>query len=239
MSKTARNHIISNPLDFISILHEDDSLLVISKPRAMHSITLRDTDPLTVADCIACYYPFALKATPDPREAGLIHRLDFYTSGVMIAAKTRAVWDYLRDQLMCGQISKSYLALVEGQVEHQNFLICKEIYTPKNSKKVKVLNDYSTGDVTEVDLIKSFPEHNLSLVKASAPRAKRHQIRAHLASKGHPLLGDELYGSTLKLSSFPTTSSLTEGFYLHADSVSFTPPKTSKKLNIASKDMFS
>ncbi len=199
------------------VLYEDEDLLILDKPRCMHSVTLRDDDPLTLADSIATHWPQCRDASPDTREAGLVQRLDFYTTGAIIACKNRAAWEFVRKLLKSEQVQKSYLALVEGRLEGS--LECEapldDIARRTTVESLKQIRDYAT------------------VVRARAKRAARHQVRAHLAQLGHPLVGDEEYGSKQDLARFDR--SLGTGFLLHSESVSLLRPGTKAMLSVRSQ----
>lgn len=197
----------------LEVLHEDDDLVIVSKPRAVHSITLRDDDPPTLADMLATLWPACRSASPDGREAGLVQRLDYYTSGAVAAAKTRSCWQALRTLISEKQVKKTYLALVEGRLEGK--VCCSE---PLDGREAETA-------VQGIRVLKN----GLSVVRAAAPLARRHQIRRHLAALGHPLIGDVEYGSALSLSAF---TGLQQGFLLHAESLEFTQPFSRTALGV-------
>ena len=76
----------------LDIIDQDDYLLILNKPRNVHCVTLSDNDPLTIADAIVNKYPECFNASSDKREGGLVQRLDFFTSGIIIAARSKEIW---------------------------------------------------------------------------------------------------------------------------------------------------
>lgn len=207
----------------------------------MHSVTLCVDDPPTLADAIANYCPSCLGASPDSREAGLLQRLDFFTTGLAMAAKNRDAWLALRAELFEGRVRKNYRAIVEGAPDKKTFEIKYPIETPKDAKKVVVRKTRTTKEVvsanTQVRLIKVLSKNPLiSEVIASGARMCRHQVRAHLAAAGHPLVGDTLYGSKLSSAQImPADSGEIGCFMLHAESIALVLPWSEKKLSLKVK----
>lgn len=214
-----------------SVVFEDDYILAVSKPRAMHSVRQREEDELTLADCIADICPDCLTASDDPREAGLVQRLDFFTSGLVLAAKTRGIWEALHQRLLNGRIEKTYLALIEGKLNGRQE-INTLIEQTKSGKRMKIAR--MTEDDIDQPLKKGVFEASTTvtpladvkggqIVRAESERTYRHQIRLHLSHSGHPLVGDEQYGATRTLEEFSKGAA---GFLLHAESITFQHPQT-------------
>lgn len=219
------------------LFYEDEHFLVVNKPRAMASVRLRPEDPPTVADWVVSHSASCLTASPDPRESGLVQRLDFYTSGLLLAAKDRESWETLRKQLFAEEIEKSYLALIERRPVKKKFTISIPLAQSKDGKTMCAAKE--TGErspiqlsaVTEIAVVNQL-EHDgrgFSLVRAKGRRVRRHQIRAHLALSGHPLVGDQMYGSSTQLEEL--VPSLKEGFLLHAESIAMRHPVTDEQLH--------
>ena len=223
----------------LQVLYEDEYLLAVFKPRAMHSVRLKPSDGLTLADSIAAYCPEALSASADEREAGLVQRLDYYTSGVILAAKSEELWQTLHQMLKCEQINKHYYALVEGHVPASVQFIDQPIKLTRGEKKVKLDLE---GEMAETSIIYARPIESAalksSLVKVAAKRARRHQIRAHLSYLSNPLIGDMLYDSNYNLEQLCLSgiNLSEEGFYLHAESVEFKHPISGESLSIVAID---
>ena len=223
------------PLKHIQVLFEDAHLLAIEKPRMMHCTRLRTDDPLTVADCLAAYSADASRASEDPREAGMVQRLDYYTSGVLLAAKSREMWQALHRILVGGQIEKEYLALVQGRFKDGPRRIGVPLVDDQGGKKVAV-SPKGRAAHSVVELAQrpdvADGEQDLLLVRGSGMR--RHQVRAHLAHIGHPLVGDSLYGA--REESFRLICNGNEregeGFFLHALSVRFLHPVGGAEITI-------
>ncbi len=222
----------------LGVLFEDDWMVAVSKPSQMHSVTLRSDDPQTLADFISAVSPKTFHASPDLREAGLVQRLDFYTSGVVLAAKDPETWRTLHRGLTGTGVLKNYFALVQGTVAPENKIIEQALAPSSDGTSMRAVEDGLPAK-SEICAVVHLPENEIqracSLVQIRGQGMRRHQVRAHLASIGHPLIGDKLYGSasaTVRL--LPSKGKLIDrpGFFLHAQSVELTHPKTGKQLRI-------
>lgn len=214
----------------VEIVYEDDSLLVVNKPREIHSVRQQADDAVTLADLVAAYLPNAGNNGRNPLEAGLVQRLDFYTSGLVMVAKSIDVWEVLHRALLCGGVRKQYLALVDGAVSWQEKKI-EIALAPANSRKSMKASNSGKQVVTEAKIAKGMPRFpDATFVEAVSYHTIRHQIRAHLCEVGHSLVGDELYGSNKQLADYLPT--LENGFFLHAQLLSLKHPVSNEKLEL-------
>ena len=166
------------------------------------------------------------------REPGILHRLDTDTSGVMLAARDQETFDALRRQLQAGQIEKRYLARCQGIVPAPIVIDTPIANDPRDRRKVRACIDPREikrlrAQAARTELLVSTPAEHGSLVEVRADNARRHQIRVHLASIGHPLLGDTLYGGL-------TLENL-DRHLLHAASITFTDPSTGTRSPITTR----
>lgn len=219
-------------LAFIKILYEDNDVIAVSKPSAMDSIRQRAEDGITLADCIIEYFPACASASDNLLEAGLLQRLDFYTSGVVLAAKNKEAHAAFRRAFSEKRFLKTYLAKVEGRLKENEF----EIETPLFSlaKKMRAAKEGEIGALfakTKVSFVKELAGGQ-SLLRLTTSSGRRHQVRAHLALSGHPLIGDGLYGAKSKLGE-------REGFFLHAESIEGLNPISGKRLKIVDELLLS
>ena len=218
----------------LNIVFEDDHLIVLLKPRALHCVSQKYQAEPTLADALAQYSPSCRSAGKNPLESGLVQRLDYFTSGLINAAKDKTIWNLLHQALTAHEIKKEYLALVEGVPIQRDGSI--ETYLKLNKKSVSVQKVKRTGYVeakTDYSVIWSQNDRfNCSIIRAATATGKRHQIRAHLAYLGHPLVGDELYGSVSGLSSVTEICpEWKDGFLLHASKICLTHPISRKPLS--------
>ena len=211
----------------IKTIFEDEYLIILDKSAGIHSSSIPSKNSLnSVAEFLREKYPETAQAAKKEEDSGLINRLDLDTSGCIIAAKNKEIWEKLRAYLKEGKIKKTYLALVEGKVQ-KNISLETGVGNPKRrAKKVKVYPDLDKVPKrvlvgkTDFEPISYDSSLNCSLVLTRAHSAKRHQIRAHSSHNGHPLIGDELYDAATKLEDF-LNDEISRTFFLHAFSVEF------------------
>lgn len=191
----------------LAFLHTDAEVVVVGKPPGMPSQPLRAGEVGTAASGIVARFPECAAVADDPRDGGLVHRLDIGTSGALIAARTRAGWLRLRAAFAAGQVDKQYLALTEAAPIGRG---CDE---PLAQRGKKVVVDHTEGldASTAWEVVRALGERRL--VRCHATTGRMHQIRAHLAVCGAPIVGDALYGG----GAFPGLVD----FFLHAETVRF------------------
>lgn len=215
------------------IIHEDKDLLVIDKPPGLHSVQQSKSQEASLAEWLTKEYPSLARVGKNEGESGLVQRLDFETSGLILVAKHNTIWDSLHESIMKGEIDKSYYCLVEGILEHKKIEVNSFIGSPyRRAMKVRVYPKEpgkphrALPAKTSFEVISYFKKNEQTLLKVKAATARRHQVRAHAASIGHPLIGDNLYGSTFSLEDkYPVE------FYLQASFLSFIHPTSGKKLS--------
>jgi len=209
-------HRHDRPYLGIPILHEDADLLVVDKPAnlAVHPGTGIITGD-TVIEKVRAY----LAAERDPDELfqpSLVHRLDKDTSGVLLIAKSGESLRRLTESLRQGGFVKRYLALVEGVPNPRDGEISGLLNRVDNRSagpKAEVSQEDGKWSVTRYRTVKDFG--NFSLLGVIIETGRMHQIRAHLASQGHPLVGDPRYGSFERNRAYRKTLGLKRTF-LHA-----------------------
>jgi 23S rRNA pseudouridine1911/1915/1917 synthase len=188
----------------------------------MASHPLRPDERGTVVNWLVAQ-AFGLAQGHGARERGLVHRLDVGTSGTLLIAKTDDAFDAATGLLADGRIDKRYVALCAGAVDQRT--VDGELVTdPRNARRVLV-TDARGRRVTEILSVE--PIGAYSLVEARAAIAGRHQVRAHLAAAGHPLVGDELYGG-------PPLTGLGRHF-LHASRLAFEHPFRTGRVEASSE----
>jgi 23S rRNA pseudouridine1911/1915/1917 synthase len=183
----------------LEVLVENEGYVVVDKPSGVPSHPLKDDELGTVAGALVARYPEMRDVGYSKREPGILHRLDKDTSGVMLAARDQETFDGLRKQLQAGEIEKRYLARCQGIVPAPIIIDTPIANDPRDRRKVRACTDPREikrlrAQPARTEVLTSTPAPHGSLVEVRANNARRHQIRAHLASIGHPLLGDPLYG---------------------------------------------
>lgn len=192
-------HAAPNEALDLLVRFECDRFVVIEKPAGVPSHPLREEELGTVANFLVARYPEMRSVGYRNREPGLVHRLDTNTSGLLLAARTREAFETLRSALAAGAIDKHYLARCQGVVDAPAIIDAPIANDPRNRAKVRACSDSRDADrfgarPAKTEVVASRPAPGGSLVELVANHARRHQIRVHLASIGHPLLGDTLYG---------------------------------------------
>jgi 23S rRNA pseudouridine1911/1915/1917 synthase len=192
----------------LALLYQDDAIIVVDKPAGLPSHPLHAGDGPSVASALVARFPECASASLDPREGGLGHRLDVPTSGVIIAARNRAVWHRLRESLGTSGCEKTYRAEVVGTFPPASV---PELVLPgaspsslvvmapigrqgRRGSKVRVgAGREPLPARTEIALLEA--REDSSLVEARLSLGRAHQVRAHLAYLGTPVRGDMTYGS--------------------------------------------
>ena len=199
---------IPRPVDFyaapdpslaLEVLVENDGYVVVDKQAGVPSHPLKEGELGTLAGALVARYPEMRDVGYSKREPGILHRLDNDTSGLMLAARDQATFEALRKQLQAGQIEKRYLARCQGVVLAPILIDTPIANDPRDRRKVRACADPREikrlrAQPAATEVLTSTPAEHGSLIEVRANNARRHQIRAHLASIGHPLLGDPLYG---------------------------------------------
>ena len=179
------------PMDIpIKVAYEDKNVLLIDKdPYIIVHPTQKKVDK-TLANGVVNYF---LKTTGKIMVPRFFNRLDMNTSGLIIVAKNSYAQSFLQEK---GTVNKFYKAIVKGIVEKDEFLIDRPIGKVGDELRRKKLTVEEGGQEaqTKIKVVKRFEEENLTLIEAELLTGRTHQIRAHMALEGYPLLGDELYG---------------------------------------------
>ncbi|TNE97817.1 MAG: RluA family pseudouridine synthase [Deltaproteobacteria bacterium] len=190
-----KNHI--NPVysgSTIKILHEDDHFIVFDKPAGVHSHPLRYDES---DNCLSFLRSVGkgchLVVNQENYDRGLLFRLDYETSGVLIYCKSEKNRENLFSNRLEAVSLKRYTAIVHGDFNQPTDI---SIPLKPFGKKGKKMVYSVQGDVGEmkVEKLNYNPEKNISLLKVDLKTGLRHQIRAQLSHLGHPILGDVLYG---------------------------------------------
>jgi 23S rRNA pseudouridine1911/1915/1917 synthase len=211
--------LASDPEVKIEILFRDPSMLVVDKPAPIACHPLRTGEVGTVMNGVVALFPEVATAGDDPREGGLVHRLDNGTSGALLVALQRSAFAELREAIRAGRIGRNYQALVAGNLKQSLQIDAPLAHDPRNPRRVIAVAANAAGarpSATTIEPIRRFG--NLSLISARPRTGMRHQIRVHLAEAGHPIAGDALYGG-------PALDALVEGrFWLHLAEIEFRSP---------------
>lgn len=189
----------------LPVIFEDDHLLIINKPSGTVVHPFDFSDEETVLDMLHENYPqmFSINNSITLQDGrmialgGIVHKLDRETSGVLIIAKDQATFDELRTQFIEGAVEKTYVAYVEGVIKQDSFRIDAPLGRSKKDYKQSTAPINPRGPLREAitDVLVLTRNSATTLVELSPRTGRTHQLRAHMASIGHPIVGDIAYGS--------------------------------------------
>ena len=207
------------PLD---IVYEDEDIIIINKAKGMVVHPANGNYTGTVVNSLMHSHEGRLSSINGVVRPGIVHRIDKDTSGIIVVAKNDNAHKKLSDQFKVHSISRKYVALVKGIIKEDELTIDKPIgRSTKDRKKMAVTDKNSRNAVTHISVLRRFYTSNVTLVEARLETGRTHQIRVHMASLHHPLIGDEVYGK--KDPKFKV-----EGQMLHAKSLGFIHPTTNE-----------
>ncbi len=220
------------------ILYEDDFLAVIDKPAGlvMHGTTFGDTQP-TVASWLVQRYGNGLPIGQGAERPGVIHRLDRDTSGVCVVGRDKAAFEDLMEQFAERSVAKEYQALIYGAPRFESDWIEKRLMSdPRRPNLVKVTKSFDSGTrdaATYYQVLERFD--GFALLRLRPRTGRKHQIRAHLRSLDHPIIGDPIYRArNYGLGMLPAGYPAVERTLLHARALRFEHPSTGEQMTFRS-----
>lgn len=198
----------------LNIVFEDSDVLVVNKPKGMVVHPAAGHTTGTLVHALLYHYP-ALPTVNGMERAGIVHRIDKDTSGLLVVAKTDLAYTSLTKQLQAKDVERKYEAIVHGVIEHETGLIDAPIARdPINRQKMGVV-DQGKPATTRFKVIKHYRQ--FTHVECQLETGRTHQIRIHLRYIGFPLVGDPKYG--------PRKTLDIGGQALHAKTLGFTHPR--------------
>ena len=209
--------IVPIPVPDLSIVYDDDSIVVINKPAgvAAHP-SVGWTGPTVLGALAAAGYRIATSGAAE--RAGIVQRLDVGTSGLMVVAKSETAYTVLKRAFHDREVEKIYHAVVQGHPDPLAGTIEAPIGRhPRSDWKFAVVAD-GKHSVTHYETLEAFPSG--SLLEIHLETGRTHQIRVHMAAQRHPCMGDAMYGADPTIS---TRLGLTRQ-WLHATQLAFTHP---------------
>ena len=203
------------PLD---IVYEDDSLLVVNKPKGMVVHPAPGNPDGTMVNALLWHCAGRLSGIGGAIRPGIVHRIDKDTSGLLVVAKTDAAHQALTEQMSVHSIHRVYHAVVYGNLKEDTGFVEAPIgRDPKDRKKMAVTQQNSKYAYTGWQVLERLG--NFTYIACKLKTGRTHQIRVHMASIGHPLAGDAVYGPKNCIRSL-------NGQCLHAKELGFVHPAT-------------
>ncbi|SCJ54891.1 Ribosomal large subunit pseudouridine synthase D [uncultured Clostridium sp.] len=209
----------------LNIIYEDSDVIVINKPKNMvvHPAPGNYTGTLVNGLLYHCKDLSGINGVIRP---GIVHRIDKDTTGILVIAKNDESHNSLAKQFKDHSIKREYYALVEGRFSKESGTIDKPLGRNKKDRlKMDIVEDGRRA-VTHYEVLEQY-DKGVSLIKCTLETGRTHQIRVHMASIGHPLIGDQTYG--YKKQKFKI-----EGQALHAKTLGFIHPTTGEYIEFTS-----
>jgi len=208
----------------LKIVYEDKSILVVSKDAGMLTHPAPGNEKNTLVNALM-YHCKNLSRLSGSERAGIVHRLDKDTSGLLIAAKDENVHHRLSEMFAGRKVKKTYMALAGGRFKEDRGEIKLPVGRSRiDRKKMSVAIDNGRDAVTAFEVVEEFRQ--AALLNVYPRTGRTHQIRVHLNYIGHPIIADQVYGS--RLSSKIAKNIGLERQFLHAAKLEFTHPLTEK-----------
>ena len=210
----------------LDIIYEDDSVLVLNKPAGLVVHPAAGNWQGTLLNGLLAYCP-ALAQVP---RAGIVHRLDKDTSGLMVVAKTVPAQTHLVRQLQARTVKRTYRAVADGIVPYDGKIETLIGRDPHNRTRMAVVPFGGKEAITHVKVLERYAD--FSYIECQLETGRTHQIRVHMKAAGHPLAGDPLYGNPRH----PATTEAKAAIKamarqaLHAYRLSFIHPQTQEKV---------
>jgi 23S rRNA pseudouridine1911/1915/1917 synthase len=206
----------------LTVVHEDEDIIVIDKPSGMAVHPAPGNEASTLANAVLAHAP-DLKGIGGEHRPGIVHRLDKDTSGLIVVAKNERAHTELSKQFKDRAVNKVYLALVAGHPNPQEADVEGPIGRHPNDWQRMAIVLKGRPARTRYRVVRSY--RDVALVEARPKTGRTHQIRVHLASVGHPVIGDSKYGSR--------APGLSRQF-LHAAQLGFQHPSTEESVEFTS-----
>jgi 23S rRNA pseudouridine1911/1915/1917 synthase len=211
---------VAEPAPFV-IAFEDEHLLIVDKPAGVVVHPARGHRTGTLAQALEG----RASGGEDPARAGIVHRLDRDTSGLLVVAKSDEVHRALRELLQARQLHRQYLALVDGLPPARSGTIDAPIGRDRRDRVLNSLDsDRPRPAITHFAVVRAL--RDASLLEVVLDTGRTHQIRVHMAAIGHPVIGDRNYGGPVRYG--------LERQFLHAARLAFAHPITGEAVDVSS-----
>ncbi len=209
----------------LEVLYEDDDIIVINKPKGMVVHPAPGHASRTLVNGLLFHCKDSLSGINGLKRPGIVHRIDMDTTGSLIVCKNDISHREIALQLKNHTIVRKYRAIVHGSFQEIDGTVHAAIGRhPVDRKKMSIHAKHTKDAITHYHVLESFPGY--SYIECQLETGRTHQIRVHMASIGHPLVGDTLYG--IKERKFLHT----DGQCLHAMTLGFVHPKSKEYIEI-------
>jgi 23S rRNA pseudouridine1911/1915/1917 synthase len=213
----------------LAIVFEDEEMLVIDKPAGLVVHPGAGNPDRTLVNALLAHCGEQLSGIGGVRRPGIVHRLDKDTSGLMVAAKTDRAHAALSGQLQARTLKRIYNAVVWGWPNPSAGRIEGDIgRSPNDRQRMAIVASGGKPAVTHYSRLRALK--GAALVECRLETGRTHQIRVHMASIGHPLIGDKLYGAKRQPKDAPTSARSFHRQALHATQISFLHPLTKAEM---------
>jgi 23S rRNA pseudouridine1911/1915/1917 synthase len=229
----------------LPIVYEDDDLIVIDKPAGLVVHPAPGHESGTLVNALIAHCGASLSGIGGVRRPGIVHRLDKDTSGLIVVAKNDAAHQGLTSQFAdhgrTGPLERAYAAVVWGLPQPRTGTIRANLARSRyHREKIAVVSDEAGRHaVTHYTVAETYPE--AALVRCQLETGRTHQIRVHLAHRGHPLLGDSVYGGAFRTKAARLQPAARDALAaldrqaLHAELLGFSHPRTGETLRFESR----
>ena len=210
------------PLD---ILYEDQDIIIVNKPKQMVVHPAPGHYSGTLVNALMYHCGQELSGINGTMRPGIVHRIDMDTTGSLIVCKNDMAHQSLSEQLKVHSIKRVYVAIVHGNIKEDNGTVNAPIVRhPTERKKMSIHTKNGRNAITHYKVLERFGEY--TYIQCELETGRTHQIRVHMASIGHPLVGDQVYGP--RKCPFPKL----QGQTLHAKTLGIIHPRTGAYLEI-------
>ena len=215
---TAKNltEATPEPVDF-DVIYSDECVIIVNKPSGLVVHPAPDHWHGTLVNGLLYKFP-DMQEFPNKLRPGIVQRLDISTSGLMVIARTQEVSNAIQKMFLTRSIKKTYLALAQGTLKKPEGILSGPIDRDPNNFLRRAVIEGGKRSLTGYKVLQS--RNNFSLIECSLLTGRTHQIRVHLSAYGHPIVGDELYGSKIEAGRV----------MLHSWKLEFPHPKTGEIL---------
>ena len=210
----------------IDIVYEDEHLLVVNKPKDMVVLPAAGNYSGTLVNAILYHCGDSLSGINGVMRPGILHRIDKNTSGLLLVAKNDNAHLYLAEQIKEHSLTREYEAVVYGNLKNDNGTVNAPIARHPVKRKQMAIVEGGKEAVTHYTVLERFGD--FTHVRLRLETGRTHQIRVHMASLGHPVAGDDVYGPSKVITKLG-------GQCLHARKIGFIHPKTHEYMEFSSE----